>query len=428
MLVRLAYGREGLAVDLPEEAQVIEPRYNAAIAEPLRALRQALAQPIGTPPLQELLRPTQRITVVHCDGTRPMPNAQVLAALGEVFASARVPDSHVTLLNALGTHRENTPEEMARIVGRDALGRYRSVQSRSTDRSAMRQVGRMRDGTPVELHQAYAEADIRILLGFIEPHFFAGFSGGPKPVVPGVASQETVQHVHRAELVANPRSTWGIREGNPLWEALYEAATLEPPTFIVNVTLNDEKQITSVFAGSLNAAHRRGCEYVRERAMCPVARAFDIVVTTNSGFPLDQNLYQTVKGMSAAARIVKPGGAIVVAARCADGIPDHGEFRSLVLEGGSVEGVLQLVQSPGFSRADQWQAQVLAQVRQRARVYLYSEGIRPEDARAMLLEPIDDVAETVGKLAAAVQGAGGGPATICVMPEGPQTIPYLAGE
>lgn len=426
MLVKLTYGQGSLAVDVPDSAQVIEPRYEAPLSEPLGALRVALAEPIESPPLRELLRPTHRVTVVHCDGTRPMPNSLVLAALGEEFTAAGLPDSHITLLSALGTHRENTPEELEQILGSEALRRYHSLQSRSTDRSAMRQVGRLRDGMPVELHHAYVEADVRILLGFIEPHFFAGFSGGPKPVVPGVASQQTVQHAHRAQLVAHPQATWGIRDGNPLWEVLYEAATLIPPTFIVNVALDKEKRITRVFAGSLDGAHRRGCEYVKERAMSRVPAPFDIVVTTNSGFPLDQNLYQTVKGMSAAARIVKPGGAIVVAAECADGIPDYGEFRALVLEGGSVEGILRLVQSPGFCRADHWQAQVLAQVLQKARVYLYSAGVGGEEARAMLLEPVDDVSAAVRNLAEAAETAAGRPARICVIPEGPQTIPYLA--
>jgi nickel-dependent lactate racemase len=426
MLVELAYGRGGLTIDVPDNAQVIEPRYSAPLAEPLLAVRQALAQPLGTAALRELLHPSQRVVVVHCDGTRPMPGELLMTALFEVFDEVGIPDTQVSLLNALGTHRENTPDELEALVGAEALRRYRSFQSRSVDRSAMRQVGILRDGHPVELHHAYVEADFRILLGFIEPHFFAGFSGGPKPVVPGVASQETVQHVHRAELVAHPQATWGVREGNPLWEALHEGASLAPPDFIINVALNEAKKVTAVFAGQMDAAHRKGTEYVSERAMCRVDEPFDIVVTTNSGYPLDQNLYQTVKGMSAAVRVVRPGGAIIMASECADGIPAHGAFREIVTKGGGAEGVLELVHSEGFCRSDQWQAQIMALVLQKAQVYLYSSGVAPHEARAMLLEPIDDITATIHELAAEQEVAMNRPARICILPEGPQTIPYLA--
>ncbi|MGI6611058.1 MAG: nickel-dependent lactate racemase [Limnochordia bacterium] len=425
MLVHLAYGRSGLSVQIPDGAQVIEPQHSPALASPLQAVKLALADPLGTSPLRELLDPTKRVCIVHCDGTRPMPGELLMRALMEVFSDVGLPDSQISLLNALGTHRENTPEELAELVGREALRRYRSLQSLSTDSSAMRPVGRLADGTTVELHHAYVEADFRILLGFIEPHFFAGFSGGPKAVVPGVASQRVVQHVHRAELISHPQATWGVREGNPLWETLNEAASLCLPDFIINVALNQQKKVTAVFAGSLDAAHREGVQYVRERAMRPVPGPFDVVVATNSGYPLDQNLYQTVKGMSAAARIVRPGGAIVMAAECSDGIPGHGAFGEIVKEAASAKGVLELVHSAGYCRPDQWQAQVLALVLQKAQVHLFSEGITPAQAQKMLLEPVSDLEATIREVAAAQEAATGRPARICILPEGPQTIPFI---
>jgi nickel-dependent lactate racemase len=392
---------------------------------PLEAVRQALAKPLGTLPLKDLLDSKQRVCIVHSDGTRPMPGELLLTALAEVFSQVGIPDAQITLLNALGTHRPNTREELRELVGEEPLRRYRSEQSRSTDAAAMRAVGRLSDGTTVELHRAYVDADFRILLGFIEPHFFAGFSGGPKSVVPGVASQRVIQHVHRAELVAHPQATWGVLDGNPLWETLYEGACLCPPDFIINVALNKEKKVTAVFAGSLDTAHRQGVEYVRKSAMRAVPKLFDVVVTTNSGYPLDQNLYQTVKGMSAAARVVRPGGAIIMAAECADGIPDHGAFGEIVREAGSSEKILELVHSAGYCRPDQWQAQVLAQVLQKAQVYLYSDGISATQARSMLLEPITDLEQTIRTVAAAHEAATGRPAEICVLPQGPLTIPYV---
>jgi nickel-dependent lactate racemase len=425
MRVWLAYGRDGLYVRLPDGAHVIEPQHGPALATPLETVRQALAGPLGTVPLKELLDASHRVCIVHSDGTRPMPGELLLKALMEVFSEVGIPDSQITLLNALGTHRLNTREELIELVGEEALCRYRSEQSRSTEAVAMRTVGRLSDGTAVELHRAYVDADFRIVLGFIEPHFFAGFSGGPKSVVPGVASQRVIQHVHRAELVGHPQATWGVLDGNPLWETLYEGASLCPPDFIINVALNKEKKVTAVFAGSLDAAHRAGVSYVKKSAMRAVPKPFDVVVTTNSGYPLDQNLYQTVKGMSAAAQIVRPGGAIIMAAECADGIPDHGAFGEIVKEAGSAERILELVHSAGHCRADQWQAQVLAQVLQKARVYLYSGGISETQARRMLLEPVSDPEETIRTVAAAQEALTGRPAEICVLPQGPQTIPYV---
>lgn len=425
MHVRLAYGRGQLPVSLPNHTDVITPIYTAALADPADAIRRALADPIGIPPLRELLNPTDRVTIVHCDGTRPMPNSVVIAAIAEVLDAVGVPDKQVTLLNALGTHRRNTPAELEQMLGSEALRRYRSLQSYSRDTHDFRQVGVLPSGGAVCIHHAYFEADVRILLGFIEPHFFAGFSGGPKLVVPGIASQSTIEHVHRAELISSPQATWGRLTGNPLWETLNAAAAMAPPTCIINVALNRDKEITAVFAGSLSAAHQAGVSYVNERAQRSVNQLYDIVVTTNSGYPLDQNLYQSVKGMSAAARIVRPGGSIVMAAECSDGIPEQSAFARLVQQGGHPQGVLDLVHTPGFNAPDQWQAQILALVCHRAAVYLYADGVTAQQAEMMLLNPIEDVSACVDKLAITYERQLRRPARICVLPEGPQTIPYL---
>lgn len=426
MLVKLAYGRGRLALDVPEDTHVIEPAFTPALPNPLTAVHQALANPIGRPPLSNLIRPTDKVTIVHCDGTRPMPNELLLRAIGDVLDSLGVPDNQVTLLNALGTHRPNTPDELAAIVGTTALQRYRSVQARSVETSNYRFVGRLHSGGDVLLHRAYVDADVRILLGFIEPHFFAGFSGGPKLVVPGVAAQQTVEHVHRVDLIGHPQATWGVLQGNPLWETLYAAACLAPPTFIINVALNRDKAITAVFAGDLAAAHQAGAAYVCDRVMRPAPQQYDIVITTNSGFPLDQNLYQSVKGMSAAARIVKPGGSILMAAECCDGIPNHGLFAKIMqMAGGQPQQLLDMVAQPGFHRTDQWQAQILAQICQQAKVYLYSAGITPGQARSMMLEPVESLPTLLTQLLSEYRQRNGRSASVCVLPEGPQTIPFL---
>jgi nickel-dependent lactate racemase len=265
---------------------------------------------------------------------------------------------------------------------------------------------------------------VRILTGFIEPHFFAGFSGGPKGMLPALAGKESVLTNHGWAMIADPRATWGITAGNPIWEEMREVALRAGPAFLLNVTLNARREITGVFAGDLLAAHTLGCEFVRANAMVPVDEPFDVVVTTNSGYPLDQNLYQTVKGMSAAARLLKSGGAMIMAAACADGLPDHGGYAGLLAEGGSPQGVLDMLARPGFSAHDQWQVQLQAQIQLRGRVLVYSDGLSDAQIRAALLEPCRDL-EAAVRLLMAEAGPG---ARLGVLPEGPQTIAYLRDE
>ena len=239
--------------------------------------------------------------------------------------------------------------------------------------------------------------------------------------MPALCGAESVLTNHGREMIAHPQATWGVSEGNPIWEEMREAALKAEPDFLLNVTLNEQKEITAVFAGDLLEAHAAGRDFVRRQAMTAVDEAYDIVVTTNSGFPLDQNLYQTVKGMSAAARIVRPGGHILLAAACEDGIPDHGRYLALLEEGGSPQGVLDRLAQPGFGEQDQWQVQIQALIQLGAEVHVFSENLSDEQIRRALFTPCRSITETVNRLAAEV-GPG---ARICAMPEGPQTIAYL---
>jgi nickel-dependent lactate racemase len=264
-------------------------------------------------------------------------------------------------------------------------------------------------------------ADVRITTGFVEPHFFAGFSGGPKMVAPGLAGLDTVLVLHDAARIAHPNATWGVTEGNPIHDDVREIARMTGVTFSIDVTLNRAQKITAVFAGDLFEEHRAACLAAKRDAMQPVDAPFDVVVTTNSGFPLDQNLYQAVKGMSAAAKVVRPGGTIVCAAECRDGLPSHGSYGRVLASQPSPEKLLAMITAPGYSVPDQWQVQIQAQVQLKANVLVKTAGLTAAEVRAAHFEPIDDVADAV---AAALRAAGGG-ARLCVLPQGPQTIPYL---
>jgi lactate racemase len=420
MQVELAYGRKGLAVEVPEGATVLWPRETPGLADEAGALRTALRQPLDGMPLGAMVRPEDRVVIVFSDITRPMPNHRVLPILLQELG--HVPRERITLLNGLGTHRPNTPQELAGMLGAEIAEGYTVRQHDAWDEANLVDLGRTRYGHRAQVNRLYYEATCRICTGFIEPHLFAGFSGGPKAILPGVAGFETIMANHGYELLNDPLAIWGRTEDNPVWQEMREVAALAPPHFTLNVTLNRQRQLTGIYAGDLWAVHRRGVAAARAAAMVPVEAPFDIVLTSNSGYPLDINLYQAVKGMSVAAQIVKPGGSIIVAAECREGVPSYGEYRRLVHEGGSAQGIMHMVGQPGFRCHDQWEAQLQAQVMLKADVHLYSDGLADDEARGMLCQPCHDIAATLATL----QARYGPRARICVLPEGPQTIPYVA--
>jgi nickel-dependent lactate racemase len=431
MRIHLAYGRDGLWVNLPDDAPVtvIEPQFVPGLPDERAALAAALRSPLGAAPLRELVRAGDTVAVVFSDLTRPMPNDRVLPPLLEELAAAGIPDERIVLVNALGTHRPQTDAELVEMLGSEIVARYRIVQHDAWDDEGLVEVGENHAGRPVRVNRAYMEASARILTGFIEPHFFAGFSGGPKAVFPGIGDIEAIMDNHGGALLADPQATWAVteacpeqgRRGNPLWEDILAIVRYTAPTFLLNVTLNRDRQITGVFAGDLVTAHRAGAAFVRETAMQPVAEPFDIVITSNSGYPLDLNLYQAVKGMSAAAQIVRPGGDIIVAAECWDGIPSHGEYRRLLWEASSPQELLDTVMAPGFRCHDQWEAQVQAQIQLKASVHVYADGLSDEDLRRALVIPCLSIEETVARLRRQNSNA-----AIAVLPEGPQTVPFVS--
>jgi nickel-dependent lactate racemase len=289
------------------------------------------------------------------------------------------------------------------------------------NKASLVQLGFTGDGTPALINRLFVEADVKIVTGFIEPHFFAGFSGGPKGIMPGVAGFETVLSNHGSRNLGHPNATFGVTNGNPLWEELRDIALRTGPAFLLNVALNRERQITAVFAGDLLQAHAVGCEFVKRFAMVGCPEPFDVVVTTNSGYPLDLNLYQGVKGISAGARIVKPGGTLILACECSEGVPPGSSCERILHSASSAEGLLELLSRPGPTRPEQWQAQIMALAILKAKILLYSSLAAPT-VRAVHLEPCADIARAATENASAA----GRDAKIAVLPEGPLTIPYLA--
>ncbi|MGY1836505.1 nickel-dependent lactate racemase [Blastococcus sp. SYSU DS0510] len=425
MRVELAYGEGGLTVDLPDErTTVVEPRYVPGAQDPAEVLRSALRRPVAGPPLRELVRPGQTVAISICDGTRAQPrDLMVPAVLEEIAGIVDLDD--VVILVATGTHRGNTEAELRAMLGDDVVDRVRVLNHDARDESSLVWMGRHGNGVPVWLNRHWVEADVRITTGFVEPHFFAGFSGGPKLAVPGLAGLETVLTLHDAQRIGSPEAVWGVCEGNPVHDDIRAVvAAVGRVDLGFDVTLNREQQVVGAFAGELFAMHAAARQAARELAMAPVPRLFDVVVTTNSGFPLDQNLYQAVKGISAAATVVKDGGAIVCAAECRDGFPNHGSYREVLESAESPQALLDLIENRPRTVPDQWQVQVQAKVQSRARVIMHTSYLSDHALAAAHLEQTHDITATVRELL----DAAGPDARVCVLPEGPQTIPYLSAD
>lgn len=419
MKVRLAYGMTGLEVNLPENVQVtvLEPRHVAGLADPRTVLRDALRHPIGTRPLRDLAQAYDRVGIVVSDMTRPVPNHLIVSALLAELGHVR--PEQITLFIATGTHRPTTFAELNAMLGAEIVAGYRIVQSDALDRSKYTCVGTSSQGNDIWILSEFAQCDVRILTGLIEPHLFAGFSGGGKAVMPGLTATETILRNHKPMLIDHPCARYGITAGNPIWEEIREAAAMTKPSFLVNVALNREREITGVFAGEWQEAHDRGCSFVRDLALAPIPEPFDIVITSNAGYPLDLSLAQSVKGMSAAALAVKEGGSIIVAAECSDGLPDHGDHARLLRTAKDPRTLLEMLRHPGYLHMDMWGAQIQASICLRADVYFYSHNLSDDQIQAVWLKPCRSIEATLKMLLHKY----GRRARVCVLPAGPCTIP-----
>ena len=419
MNVNLAYGSGHLSIEVPDNrTTVIEPTHIDGLADEKMAVLNALQNPVGSQPLLERIPADTKICIAFTDLTRATPNDRIIPWLLEHLGE---PNDNITLLNQLGTHRPNTREELETMLTPEVVANYRVLNHEPENPEALVQVGTTADGTPALINRHIVDADLRIITGFIEPHFFAGFSGGVKGIMPGCAGLETVMSNHGAKNIGDPQATFGITEGNPLWEELRNIALKTGPSFVLNVTLNEQRDITNVFAGDIIEAHKSGCAFVKNSAMQRVEQPFDIVVTTNSGYPLDLNLYQGVKGMSAGARVLKKGGTLILAAECREGVPGGSPLDDLLRSADSIEEILTMLSTPGFVRPEQWQAQIQALVQRHAEVLVHSM-LDNDTLEACHLVPCGDISAEVTKRLDQL----GPDARMAVLPQGPLTIPYLA--
>ncbi len=418
MKTELLYGKDGITLDLPDNAFVIEPKNLPQMEDDREAIRQALRNPINSKPLRESVKETDTVSIVISDITRPTPNHILVPALIEELN--HVPLENFVIINGTGTHRDQTREEFVEMLGEWVVDNIRIINNQCHDKDTLVNLGCSRFGCDVYLNKDYVESDFRIVTGFIEPHFFAGFSGGPKGIMPGIAGIETIMTFHNARMIGDPLATWGNMIKNPVQTMTREINALCKPDFMLNVTLNREKEITQIFAGELYEAHDQGCDFAKEHTMFRCEERFDVVIASNSGYPLDQNLYQAVKGMSAAHKIVKEGGSIIIASECSDGLPDHGNYKKIFGMANSPQELLDMINDPKFKVFDQWQVQKQAVIQVWADVYVYSK-LTDEQVESAMLKPTHHIEATIEEL----KKKYGEDMSIAVLPLGPLTIPYV---
>ncbi len=366
MQTPILYDKAALAVEHDETWDVLRAGHAAVIADQARAVADALARPIDSPPLSEIARAKGggQVVIVISDITRPVPNRVILPPILDVLHTAGIERDAITILIATGMHRPSTPEERLELVGPEIVERYRIVDHKAeAEDEQVKLPEPTSSGTTVYVDRLYAEADLKIVTGFIEPHFMAGFSGGRKAVCPGLVNLETIQKFHSPEFLEAPKATFGVLEGNPCHAEALEVARRVGIDFLVNVTVTTDQEITGVYAGDFEAAHEAGCRAVIETMGIEVRQQYDIVVTCGGGYPLDTTFYQTVKGMCFAEPFVKPGGTMVIASGCAQGIGSD-VYQDIMRRyaGGGWEQFIADIQASDRVEKDQWEYEMQCRV------------------------------------------------------------------
>ena len=417
--VQLAYGKKGYKLKVPANFDVIEPKFIKEVGSAKEEISKALLSPTNSKPLRSLLEGKNDIAISVCDITRAQPRKVVIETIVEHIKDL-IPISNIKILIATGTHRENTKDELIEMLGKDIVETLNVINHVCDDKESLIEMPTSLDDVSVLLNKHWVNADFRITTGFVEPHFFAGFSGGSKLVAPGLAGLKTIMKLHNYKRLNNPNSIWGEVEKNPIQQDVRKIAKETGVDFTLDVALNRDQKITNVFSGDLIDSHNEACNFARETAMVQVSQPYDLVITSNSGYPLDQNLYQTVKGLSAASQIVKDNGEILCLSECSDGIPSHGKFYSLLSEFSDPEQVEGMLSDPNFHCQDQWQVQILSQIAKKSNINLYTEGLSDKEIKNAFMFNAPDPQKFIDQKVKENTNIRG-----CVLPEGPITIPVL---
>ena len=422
MKIDLLYGRSGLTVDFPDhlKVQVIRKRPMPLLPDPGGAVRQALEKPVGCPPLQELAKGKRNACILICDITRPVPNGLTLPPLLDTLTRAGIARENILILVATGLHRPNEGEELREVVGSEEIYRAFRIENHfAREEEAHVDLGTTSGGIPIMIDRRFAEADLKIVTGLVEPHFMAGYSGGRKVVAPGVAYQNTILMFHRARILEHCKASNCIIEGNPLHKEQIEIVRAIGDVVAVNAVIDEERRMGFVNFGEVESSHARAVEFMRRYAEIRIPRRFKTILTTSAGYPLDKTYYQTVKGMVGVLDILEPGGTIIIASECSEGMgsPEFAEAQRLLCQVGP-ERFMSLLEGRDKALIDEWETEMLLKPLRVGHVQLYSTGLSESERDLVFVETIPSVEKAV---AASVRAHGD--TQIAVVPEGPYVIP-----
>jgi lactate racemase len=422
--ITLDYGRTGLDVELPADRVVgpLEIKDVPPLADPEGAVAAALEAPTGAAPLRQVARGRRDACILVCDITRPVPNETILRPTLRALHEAGIPRERTLILVATGLHRPSTEAERVEMLGEEIARSYRVEDHHGTRLDEHTLLGTTPRGVPAWIDSRYVRADLKIATGLIEPHLMAGYSGGRKLICPGIAALETVKLWHGPQFLEHPKADCGILDGNPVHEENTRIARMAGCDFIVNVTIDRGRRVTSVVAVDMEAAWREGVRFVEDVARATVREPVDVVVTSSAGYPLDTTFYQAIKGLTGCLPIVKQGGTIILAASLSEGL-GSAEFQSLFRDNPTLEGFMERILGRDYFVLDQWQLEELAKVRRKARVKLVSDGLPADVLAACFVEPAPSVESALADSLAEY----GPSARVAVIPKGPYVLPVLAG-
>jgi nickel-dependent lactate racemase len=415
--INLPYGNKGIPLKIEDSPNISILRSEIDLLKTTKdggdVVREAMKNPILSLPLKTLAIGKKTATIIISDHTRPVPSRFIIPTMLAELREGN-PDIDITLLVATGSHRETTQAELFSKLGEDIVHQEKIVVHDCKDQNANCEIGILPSGSPLVINKLAAETDLLLAEGFIEPHFFAGFSGGSKSVLPGICDQVTVMGNHCSQFIDSPYARTGIMDNNPIQADIAAAARLAKLAFIVNVVINEEKKVVAAFAGDAIAAHREGCNYLSRYCFVKAAPA-DIVITTNGGTPLDQNVYQCVKGLSAAEATVKPGAILIICAECKDGVGGEPFYQSLIQCENPHSLYGQIMETPQKETLqDQWQTQILARILKKHKVIFVTRPELREEILAMKM----DYAATVEEAFSRAKDHFKGEPSVTVIPNG----------
>jgi nickel-dependent lactate racemase len=422
--MKFNYGKKGLDVCLDSRwnIAIIRPNVQQSIADPVTAIREAINNPTESKSLYEIMNNKSnlnKICIVVSDATRPVPSHIILDALIKELNDLGIQDDKIVVLIATGLHRPSRENELKRILGDQLRNRLKVINHVATEKSSLRYLGDSEDKIPIYINKHYLDASVKIITGYVEPHFFFGFAGGRKSIVPGIAGVETIQANHSAKNIASQYSRFGLSQENPMHKSSLNMCKLAGVDFSINVCINEKHEIVKVAAGNFEKVHQELVEFQLKNVFTEITEPYDIVVCGNGGYPLDLNLYQAVKSMAIGEMAVKERGTIISVNECVDGI-GHERFKDLIFSGLKPEEIYNKILAREIEVPDQWEIQILTRILMKTEVIVVSE-LKENEIGNIGLKYADNIEEAI-KMALKKHGSN---AKILILPNGPQILPIL---